>query len=199
MPDPNSHERAAPACPHCHQALPEPAPLSREQLCGWLGESAARQLGLYPLPAHLRLSVVVPILNEKHTLLEILRRVAAVPISKEILVVDDGSTDGTRELLESLEGQPELRVFYHETNRGKGAAVRTGFAHATGDIVLIQDADLEYDPAQYPLLIQPIVEGIADVVFGSRFLPVGPHRVLYFWHSVANSGCSRRSRTSSPT
>jgi glycosyltransferase involved in cell wall biosynthesis len=151
-----------------------------------MGESAARHLGLYPIPPELRLSVVIPILNERKTLCEILARVRSVPIPKEIILVDDGSTDGTRELLASLEKEPDLRVLYHPENRGKGAALRTGFAQATGDIVIIQDADLEYDPAQYPLLIQPIVEGVADVVYGSRFLAIGPHRVLYFWHSVAN-------------
>jgi glycosyltransferase involved in cell wall biosynthesis len=151
-----------------------------------LGEGLARRLGVYPLPAGFRLSVVVPVYNEKETVGEIVRRIEAVPIPKEVILVDDGSTDGTRELLEEMEGRPDLTVLCHEKNRGKGAALRTGFAVATGDVILVQDADLEYDPAQYPQLIQPIVEGVADVVFGSRFLPAGPHRVLYFWHSVAN-------------
>jgi len=102
------------------------------------------------------------------------------------LLIDDGSTDGTPEILASLRNEPDVRVLLHERNQGKGAAVRTGFAHASGDIVLIQDADLEYDPVEYPQLIRPIVEGVADVVYGSRFLTDGPHRVLYFWHSVAN-------------
>jgi glycosyltransferase involved in cell wall biosynthesis len=136
--------------------------------------------------AGVRLSVVIPTYNERQTLPEIVRRVRAVPISKEIILVDDGSTDGTREVLEAMAGAADLRILYHERNLGKGAALKTAFGHATGDIVVIQDADLEYDPAQYPLLIGPIVAGVADVVYGSRFLPVGPHRVLYFWHRVAN-------------
>jgi glycosyltransferase involved in cell wall biosynthesis len=128
----------------------------------------------------------MPVYNEADFLEEIVRRVREVPIAKEVILVDDGSTDGTRERLAALDGQPDLKILYHPHNRGKGAALRTGFAHATGDIVLVQDADLEYDPIQYPLLIQPIVEGVADVVYGSRFAAGAPHRVLYFWHSVAN-------------
>jgi glycosyltransferase involved in cell wall biosynthesis len=134
----------------------------------------------------LRLSVVVPVYNEKDTIREIIRRIRAVAIPKEIIVVDDASTDGTRELLAEMAGQPDVRVVYQQENRGKGAALRTGFTEATGDIVIIQDADLEYDPAQYHQLIQPIVEGVADVVYGSRFVATGPHRVLYFWHFVGN-------------
>ncbi len=151
-----------------------------------LGENICRELGIYPMPEGLKLSVVVPVYNERGTIDEIVRRIRAVPIPKEILLVDDGSTDGTRDLLASLDGQGDVRVILHEHNQGKGAAVRTGFSEATGDIVIIQDADLEYDPAQYHRLIQPIVEGAADVVYGSRFLPTGPHRVLYFWHYVGN-------------
>jgi glycosyltransferase involved in cell wall biosynthesis len=157
-----------------------------EKIRKWLGENAARQLGIYPFPEGFSISVVVPVFNEKNTLREIIRRIRAVDITKQIILVDDGSTDGTRELLKELEQDADLRILYHERNRGKGAALRTGFGHVTGDVVLVQDADLEYDPAQYPQLIQPIVEGVADVVYGSRFLPQGPHRVLYFWHSVAN-------------
>jgi glycosyltransferase involved in cell wall biosynthesis len=116
----------------------------------------------------------------------LLRRVEAVPLSldKEIIVVDDFSTDGTREVLGGL-GRPDIRVLFHAKNMGKGSALRTGFSEATGDIVLIQDADLEYDPAEYPGLLAPILDGRADVVYGSRFLG-GPHRVLFFWHSVGN-------------
>jgi glycosyltransferase involved in cell wall biosynthesis len=143
-------------------------------------------LGVYPMPADLRLSIVVPVYNEVHTVAELIRRVREDPIPKEIIVVDDGSTDGTGELLAGMEQDGDLRVVRHERNLGKGAALRTAFHHATGSIIIIQDADLEYDPAQYCRLIQPIVEGVADVVYGSRFLPGGPHRVLYFWHSVAN-------------
>jgi glycosyltransferase involved in cell wall biosynthesis len=152
----------------------------------WLTDPVARRLGLYRIPPELRLSVVMPVYNEVKFVEETIRRVREVPIAKEVIVVDDGSTDGTRERLAAFEGQPDMRIVYHPRNRGKGAALRTGFEHATGDIVLVQDADLEYDPIQYPLLIQPIVEGVADVVYGSRFVAGGPHRVLYFWHSVAN-------------
>jgi len=155
-------------------------------LRGLIGESVCRELGIYPLPEGLRISVVVPIYNEKATVLEIVRRIRAVPIPKEIILVDDGSTDGTRDVLAALDCREDVRIVRHERNRGKGAAVKTGFSQATGDIVIIQDADLEYDPSQYHRLIQPIVEGVADVVYGSRFLPVGPHRVLYYGHYVGN-------------
>jgi glycosyltransferase involved in cell wall biosynthesis len=150
-----------------------------------LGEPACRQLGLSPLPAGFRLSVVMPVYNEVQWLPEILRRVRAVPIPKEIILVDDGSTDGTRELLRTLECDDDLRVLYQPHNMGKGAALRVGFRHATGDVVVVQDADLEYDPAEYPRLIQPIFDGRADVVYGSRFIGE-QHRVLYFWHMIAN-------------
>lgn len=134
----------------------------------------------------MKLSVIIPAYNEKNTVLELLRRVEAVPLSldKEIIVVDDFSTDGTREALGGL-GRPDIKVLFHAKNMGKGSALRTGFSEATGDIVLIQDADLEYDPAEYPGLLAPILDGRADVVYGSRFLG-GPHRVLFFWHSVGN-------------
>jgi len=151
-----------------------------------LGEQACRQLGIYPLPKGFKLSVVIPVYNEKQWIRELVRRVQAVPIPKEIVLVDDCSTDGTRDILPTLEGD-DLRVFYQEVNRGKGAALRTGFKHATGDVILVQDADLEYDPAEYPRLIQPIVENRADVVYGSRFTGEC-HRVLYYWHSVGNKG-----------
>ena len=142
------------------------------------------------------LSVVVPAYNEWATIGEILEQIAATPFDKEIVVVDDGSTDGTRELLRSVEegerelagsdGAPvEVRVLYHEENRGKGAAVRTAFGEVRGEVVLVQDADLEYDPDDYPDLLEPIVEGEADVVYGSRFLG-GPQRVHLFWHYVGN-------------
>lgn len=135
-----------------------------------------------------RLSVLIPVYNEQQTILELLRRVRSVNIPKEIIIVDDGSTDGTKELLRTqVEGQFEdVVVIYHEQNRGKGAAIRTAIAHATGDYVIIQDADLEYDPREYPSLLEPLLDGRADVVFGSRFLGGGPHRVLYFWHRVGN-------------
>jgi glycosyltransferase involved in cell wall biosynthesis len=155
-------------------------------LIGTLGEPFCRKLGIYRLPEDLTVSVVIPAYNEKATIHEILRRVRAVPIRKQIIVVDDCSTDGTREILRDLEERDgDLEVVYHQLNQGKGAAMRTGFRHARGQIVIVQDADLEYDPAQYTQLIQPIVEDQADVVFGSRFIG-GTHRVLYFWHYLAN-------------
>ena len=132
----------------------------------------------------MRLSVVIPVYNEISTIGEILNRVRSVPQDKEIIVIDDGSTDGTREWLEKLTMQ-DVTVLFHSENKGKGAALRTGFEQATGDILIIQDADLEYDPRDYDCLIGPIADGRADVVFGSRFLG-GPHRVLFFWHYVGN-------------
>jgi glycosyltransferase involved in cell wall biosynthesis len=138
-----------------------------------------------------KLSIVIPAYNERATVEALLRRVAAAPIpgglEKEILVVDDGSGDGTADLLRALEkaGDLPFRLLEHPENRGKGAALRTGFEHVTGDVVLVQDADLEYDPQDYPVLLQPILDDQADVVYGSRFLG-GPHRVLFFWHYVGN-------------
>jgi glycosyltransferase involved in cell wall biosynthesis len=132
------------------------------------------------------LSVVIPVYNELDTLEQIVSAVRAVPVAKEIILVDDGSTDGSRDLLRELEKQPDVRAFYHAQNQGKGAAIRTGVAAATRDIVVIQDADLEYDPQELPILMRPIEEGKADVVYGSRFAGGGPHRVLYFWHMVGN-------------
>lgn len=136
------------------------------------------------------LSIVIPVYNEKDTLVEILRRVEAAPVSglrKDIVLVDDCSTDGTRDLLrKELETRSGVRIFYHDRNRGKGAALRTGISHTTGDVVLIQDADLEYDPREYPKLLAPILDGRADVVYGSRFSGSEAKRVLFFWHSVGN-------------
>ncbi len=134
----------------------------------------------------MKLSVVIPVYNEMKTIDEIIRQVQAVPVDKEIVLVDDFSTDGTRDKLKKIGETPNVRVLMHEKNQGKGAALRTGFAAAQGDIVVIQDADLEYDPQEYPRLMKPIVDGKADVVYGSRFLTGESHRVLYFWHCVGN-------------
>lgn len=133
----------------------------------------------------MKVSIIIPVYNEKSTIEEILRRVKAEEIATEILVIDDGSIDGTRDILGNLDQDSQVRVILHDRNRGKGAAVRTGFQNATGEVFLIQDADLEYDPRDYPTLIKPIEEGIADVVYGSRFLG-GPRRTVMFWHMVAN-------------
>ena len=131
-------------------------------------------------------SVVIPAYNEVATVERLLRRVAAVSLAKEVIVVDDGSTDGTRSLLAELKERGLIdRLLLHEENRGKGAALRTGFGNATGDVVVVQDADLEYDPSEIPRLLGPILEGKADAVYGSRFLG-GPHRVLLFWHMLGN-------------
>jgi glycosyltransferase involved in cell wall biosynthesis len=150
-----------------------------------LGEPACRQLGIYPVPTGFKLSVVIPVYNEERWIREVVRRVRAVNIPKEIILVDDCSTDGTRGVLKEMEADGDLRVIYQPRNQGKGAALREGFRNATGDVVIVQDADLEYDPAEYPRLIQPIIEGRADVVYGSRFIGE-THRVLYFWHSIGN-------------
>jgi glycosyltransferase involved in cell wall biosynthesis len=135
----------------------------------------------------MKLSVIIPVLNEKNTILELLARVEKTTVElQEIIIVDDGSTDGTTDLLKNQVASPLHRVFFHEVNQGKGAAIRTGVQHATGDVVIIQDADLEYDPAEYAKLMEPIVDGRADVVFGSRFMGGAPHRVVFFWHMIGN-------------
>ena len=134
----------------------------------------------------MKLSIIIPCFNEENTILELLNAVKASPVyQKEIIIVDDGSTDNTRHILKSLH-DPVVKVILHDRNKGKGAALRTGFKEATGDICIVQDADLEYDPQEFPLVIQPIVEGKADVVFGSRFQSGRPHRVVYFWHRIGN-------------
>jgi glycosyltransferase involved in cell wall biosynthesis len=133
------------------------------------------------------LSVVIPCFNEAATIAQLIERVRQAPVaSKQIIVVDDGSTDGTRQQLERLGPAADLTLLFHGVNQGKGAALATGFAAARGEICIVQDADLEYDPAEYPLVIGPIVAGKADVVFGSRFQGAAPHRVVYFWHRVGN-------------
>jgi len=132
------------------------------------------------------LSVIIPAYNEINFIDEIIKKVKDTPYEKEIIIADDCSTDGTREYLKGLKDRRDITVVFHEKNQGKGAALRSGIAHAKGDIIIIQDADLEYDPREYPRLLEPILDGKADVVYGSRFLG-GPHRVFYFWHYMGNS------------
>ncbi len=135
----------------------------------------------------MKLSIVIPVYNEKDTLGEIFRLVQAAPYDKEIIAVDDASTDGSALILSQLANEYDnVKVFYHEANQGKGAALRTGFAQVTGDVVIIQDADLEYRPVDYPALLEPIETGMADVVYGSRLIGARPHRVLFFWHYLGN-------------
>ncbi len=134
---------------------------------------------------NMKISVVVPVFNERNTIEAIIDRIKAVPLKMEIVVVDDCSNDGTREILNKM-NDDMVRIIYHEANMGKGAALRTGFRNITNDIVIVQDADLEYDPGEYHKLIKPIIDGKADVVYGSRFMGSEPHRVLYFWHMVGN-------------
>ena len=142
----------------------------------------------------MKLSVLVPVYNEEQTLAEVVRRVCAFPMAKEIILVDDGSKDKSGEILTLLQEENQrandslnlIRVFFQPHNQGKGAALKSALGHVTGDIVLVQDADLEYDPADYPALIEPITKGLADVVYGSRFAGGGAHRVLFFWHSMGN-------------
>lgn len=134
-----------------------------------------------------KLSIVIPVYNEKATILALLERVESVPlegIEKEIILVEDHSQDGTREILQSLTSK--YKIFFQDVNQGKGAALRRGFTEATGEYIIIQDADLEYDPREYPVILQPLLDGRADVVYGSRFIGDRPHRVLFFWHSVGN-------------
>jgi glycosyltransferase involved in cell wall biosynthesis len=141
-----------------------------------------------------KLSVLVPVYNEERTLEEIVRRICAVPLSKEIIFVDDGSKDRSREILtrvqeenrRAADGLNSVKVFFQAQNEGKGAAVKSALSHATGEVVIIQDADLEYDPKDYPSLLEPIQTGVADVVYGTRFAGGGAHRVLFFWHSMGN-------------
>jgi glycosyltransferase involved in cell wall biosynthesis len=157
-----------------------------------MGAAACQHVGFYVIPDDIRLSVVIPVYNEEKTLREIVDRVKAVPVRKELVMVDDCSRDSSREILKQLESEAahddfnRVRVIFHDVNQGKGAALRTGFKNVEGDIIVIQDADLEYDPAEYPSLLKPIIEGRADVVYGSRFLGDKAHRVLYYWHYVGN-------------
>ena len=168
------------------------SPESYERLRGILGDSVCRFLGFFVVPDDFLLSVVIPVYNEEKTLADLVQAVAEVPLRKQMILVDDCSRDGSwaimQRLAETYRDDPRntVSLHRHDVNRGKGAALRTGFHGATGNVVVVQDADLEYDPAEYPRLVKPILEGRADVVYGSRFLGDSAHRVLYFWHSVGN-------------
>ncbi len=163
-----------------------------QSVCQTLGEPACKALGLFEIPDDFVLSVVIPVYNEEKTLAEIVAQVAQVPIRKEILLIDDYSRDDTRQTMGEIQKAYEndkmntVQLFFHEVNQGKGAALRTGFQHVTGNVVIIQDADLEYDPNEYPKLIRPILDGKADVVYGSRYIQSDVHRVVYFWHTMGN-------------
>jgi len=177
-----SYENRAPSVPGESAAQTADRFVELEKL---LGAAVCRRLGIYRLPAGFLLSVVIPVYNEVRTIDKVLERVRSCGIPCELVIVDDGSTDGTRDRLNAYAGDADVTLVLHPANRGKGAALRTGFMQAKGDVVIVQDADLEYDPADYARLLQPIIEGEADVVFGSRFIG-GNHRVLYFWHSAGN-------------
>lgn len=155
-----------------------------------LTDDVCRRLGIFTIPADFRLSVVIPVFNEVNTILQVIQRVRATKLPLEIIVVDDGSVDGTRQKLAELPQTDDLRIFLHEKNKGKGAALRTGFAHASGTAIVVQDADLEYDPEDFRILVQPIIEDKADVVYGTRFghfdRPVSP-----LWHALANRWITR--------
>lgn len=155
-----------------------------------LTEDVCRRLGIFAIPSDFRLSVVIPVYNEVNTVVQVIERVRATKLPVEIIVIDDGSVDGTREKLAALPAADDLRILLHEKNKGKGAALRTGFTHATGTAIVVQDADLEYDPEDFRILIQPIIEDHADVVYGTRFghhdRPVSP-----LWHALANRWITR--------
>ena len=167
-------------------SVEELSPTARaEMLERLLGRDVCRRVGVFALPADFKLSVVIPVYNEVGTIQQVLRRVRATRLPCELIVVDDGSTDGVREVLQELAAEEDIQVIFHDHNQGKGAALRTGFLQSRGDVVVVQDADMEYDPEDFWLLLQPIIEGTADVVFGSRFS--GPAcQVAPLWHLAAN-------------
>jgi glycosyltransferase involved in cell wall biosynthesis len=156
-----------------------------QMLRDWLSPAVCRRLGIYAIPEKFLLSVIMPVYNEKATVLSVIERVRATDIPLEIIVVDDGSTDGTTEMLQSLRGEADVRIVTHSTNQGKGAALRSGLKLVQGSVVVVQDADFEYDPSEFRLLLQPILEDRADVVYGSRYAKPD-HQVDRFWHQNGN-------------
>lgn len=162
-----------------------PAGVSWQEAARLLGPEVCRRLGFVRIPDHFRLSVVIPCFNENKTIQQVIQRVRDTGLPTEIIIVDDGSSDGTRDILRELVAQPDLRIVFHEQNQGKGAALRTGFVHATGDVITVQDADLEYDPRDFWQLLQPILEDTADVVYGTRFNGTDRH-VGPLWHLAVN-------------
>ena len=165
--------------------ITDPISASYSALVSELGTELCERSGIYVLPEGFKLSVIIPVFNEVKTLESVLERVRSTRLPLEIVLVDDGSTDGTRDLLESVQADDDLQVMYHERNQGKGAALKTGFEHASGDVIIIQDADLEYDPDEYRYLLQPIVEDRADVVYGSRF-KISEEADSPIWHKAVN-------------
>lgn len=186
----SDHRGISPRTQATNDALGESSQISMPGKNSAISDDDRRRLGLFTLPPDFLLSVVIPCYNEVRTISRVIERVKATQLPCEILIVDDGSTDGTRDLLGGMGSDPQVRVIFHEANQGKGAALKTGFSLARGDVVVVQDADLEYDPRDIRALLQPIVEDVADVVYGSRF--TGPDRhVAPLWHLAANQIISR--------
>jgi len=184
-PEEREQVRRAMAVVQADCEIADPISASYSTLVSELGTELCERSGIYVLPDGFKLSVIIPVFNEAKTLESVVQRVRGTRLPLEIVLVDDGSTDGTRDLLESMQADEDLQIMYHEGNKGKGAALKTGFEHATGDVIIIQDADLEYNPDEYRYLLQPIVEDHADVVYGSRF-KISEEADSPIWHKAVN-------------